>query len=471
MVFFPINHIPPTRQVKSRGPFSIHLSSPGSRSANQIPDRMRANIGRLNTNSKAIASASTFSTFANATKVGYTIACTLARLGLVFLGFVSLILPITYLIHKMSLNSKELSISDAASSAIKAGNIERSGSEELPLNSSKNSVQVVEQVIPNIIVELEKCKVLSRKNLKIRERYFNHFNRNVENIFSTEAMVNNFKIKEEDVDKELLKLSHESYVNLTLAYRFDGQAMVNRTIALMNFNEMGESKKVNYRVDKFFQEEQGLVGYGLIPLDPESEDPPRLVFRGTNSSFFVNGEGKKETLAKGIRADLAPDIGKESYEKRQRDIGAWLKNATKNGTRKAFVSGHSLGGSFAQRVAADLSLLVREVITFCSPRLKTHPVIENQEMKITHVIMTGDLLVTRAGGGRFSRGTLLSTGQNKSEVVLISGGSHTSKILSNYCLRGSLPKKTRKISVEIQLKRDLFWSSIINFIRPQVSIA
>lgn len=470
MVFFPVNHIPhmphiPRVNFERSRQSQVFLSE--QRFANQVLDRIKWDDSLFNTKSKPIAKASTLATFANVAKVGYTIACTLARLVLVFLGF--LILIAVYGIHKISLKgNKELSVSNAASSAIQAANVKRDGAEAIASNKSAKSVPAVKPVVPHVVGELRQREVLSRTTSEKRKEYFEYLNNNVDKIFSKEGMKENFGTQEKDVDAELLKLSHESYVNLTLVYRFDGKAMVGKTISLMHTNEEGKAEKVDYRVDEFFKE---IVGYGLIPVDPKSSAPPRLIVRGTNNSPFVNEHGKKKRLRPGFKADLAKDIGKEAYEEKQKKIGKWLKKVTKNGTRKAFVSGHSLGGAFAQRVAADLSHLVGEVLTFCSPRVRTRPVIENQKMKINHVIMTGDLLVTRAGGGRFSKGAFLSGGQDKKEIVLISGGGHTSKMLSDYCLTGETPEKIRKISVGVQLKRDWFWSTLIDFIRPQVSIA
>ncbi len=394
-------------------------------------------------NAKVSVMPETLALLVNIGKVVWATALTVSRVALVVLGFATQILP---LIRDMNRLFNDAKATDHTKNIPK----------------SANNTQRFENA-----ETLELLKMEARKDPLKRTEYFNYYSDNVENLFTVAGCEANFT--DQVVDPVLVKASRESYLNLNFVYRFDGNGMVGREFNLV-YDDKGVEKIAKYKVDAFFEEKQGLVGYGLIPTDKDSAAPPRLIFRGTSGGAYVSEEGESVKLASGFTADLAGKIGKNTYKKKKKDITTWLEGATKKGTRQAVVSGHSLGGNIAQRVCADNPNFVGELFTLNSPRLEKTalPQNANENLKVLHVAMDGDFIVPKAGGGHFTPGVLLSNGKNENEVLVISGGGHTSKKLNDYCMKGN-DVEYREITVPILLKRDNFWSGVINFIRPHIN--
>ncbi len=317
---------------------------------------------------------------------------------------------------------------------------------------------------------LRNLKKTARFNYETRLKYFKFFNDNVSGMFSTQGFIGRFHRKP---NPELIDLCREGYLVLNHVYRFDGPEMVGRKVSLIQANQDGTESEVVYHVEKYFSEKRGLVGYGLKPENGDA--PPRLIFRGTNNGQYGKEGGARGLLPNGMICNAAGALGKPSYDTSKKEIGDWLRAVSENGRNKVVVSGHSLGGIFAQRVAADHGNLVSEVFTINTARIEkgiidpAKPSLEH--MKIRHVLMTGDRLIPKAGGGRrFSSGTLLSNGKNEPEVISVAGGGHNSRILNGYCLEGKEVQYT-KLTVSRQLARDRFWAAVINFLRPQVVLS
>ncbi|MFI5343247.1 MAG: hypothetical protein ACHQUC_03405 [Chlamydiales bacterium] len=397
----------------------------------------------------------------NFSLVVWAIAWTVSSL-LVTIGF----LPIAYPIHKIT-QALDPSIAEEAE------DIQRT---TLKVFDEFNSIDSVSEVKVSAgkekkelrpeAKELEELKESARTDPKKREEYFHHYSENVEKIFTIRGFEDHFNQK---ADPLAIEVSRESYINLNLVYRFDGPEMKEKGTKLKLIHD---GKAVEYIVDAYFQENSGLVGYGLKPVDSNSDAPPRLLFRGTSGSSFVSRDGtKKITLPSGFEADAAGAIGKQAYENKKGEIQGWLEKATHNGKKQAFISGHSLGGAIAQRVAAENPHLVGKVFTLNPPRLEKSALDKSstdlrKHMKVTHAIMEGDTFVPRVGGGRLATGGLLS-GEGGAEVVLISGGGHTSKKSNDLCMRGT-EFGYRLLTVAKQIARDSFWARVFNFVRPNI---
>lgn len=417
----------------------------------------------------------------NISKVIWATAWSITRLAAVAVA-----LPLACLVHAITRNPSP----KAAKTAENANNAVHAVLSKTVAKQAKTSTSKVKPELIGQAGKLEELKYAARKDPMKRAEYFEHYSKHVGDIFTVEGMNKSSSSQaghnnKQDVNPELVKLSRESYINLNLVYRFDGPDMVGREITLID-DSSGSEKAVEYKVDRFFEESNGLVGYGLIPKDNESKAPPRLIFRGTSGASYVvkknentpialNAKPEKNKLASGLASDSSGAIGKKTYENYEKNAGdnsisKWLGSVTSNGEKKAFVSGHSLGGAIAQRVAAANSGLVGEVFTLNSPRLEhniKHTSVPTS-MKITHVVMEGDSIVPRAGGGRLSAGEMLSTGSDSdTEVVSVRGGGHTSTILNDYCMRGKEPAYS-KVDVKTQIAKDSFWCSVLNFIRPNI---
>ena len=143
-------------------------------------------------------------------------------------------------------------------------------------------------------------------------------------------------------DPEVVARGLECYLSSILAYRFTGQNMVGTCINIPN-PQSGDV--VEYRIDKVFVNAEGLVGYGMVPVE-DREAPTRILFRGTHVSRMVVHEGRAVT---GVEADLNAEIGREAYELSKKEIIEWLKQQKTS----AIVSGHSLGGCIAMRAVFD----------------------------------------------------------------------------------------------------------------------
>lgn len=289
----------------------------------------------------------------------------------------------------------------------------------------------------------------------------------IKNNFTSKAFEKKFGVKP---DLEQITLSRETDVAHYLANRLLQPSMVGKTIFLINVED-GVERETLYKIDKYFESSHGVVGYGLVPLQ-DSKAPPRLIFRGTAPKKI-----KKRGEVSGLAADLAGAIGKKAFEDASKEITEWLKEATQEGKTKAFISGHSLGGAMTQRTAAANPSLVGQVHTYNSPRVETElvdPLLKNgslSHMKITHVITDGDRLVPQVGGGtRFSLGTLLQSGDPESkEVISVLGGGHRTTKIADYCITGKT-FNYKELSVSEQLRRNMFWAAILNYIRPQINL-
>jgi hypothetical protein len=137
----------------------------------------------------------------------------------------------------------------------------------------------------------------------------------------------------------------------------------------------------NYKVDKEFINDLGMVAYGLIPVNDSGvkieDHTPILLFRGT--ALGMDKSAKQVGHEKGIRADLDQQgIGYSAFKEAESDLAEWI---TLN--PNTAVMGHSLGGAFAYRMACSTALSddVRENLTitvFQAPGIDTKTVINNK---------------------------------------------------------------------------------------------
>ncbi len=334
--------------------------------------------------------------------------------------------------------------------------------------------------------DLRKLEKKGRKGGDKRERYFDGSNEKLKTIYSIDGYKNTFPQRFEQMSEleqnqvsELSSVSQESYINLTLVYRFDGPEMQQLQ---EKFTFAGEGGQVDtYQVTQYFEEAQGMVGYGLSPLqrDDGTYPPPRLIFRGTSSNKIRNRlDTANIKLPTGKEADMQHNIGKKSYEKKGQEITEWLKAQPgpkgEKGAGKAKVSGHSLGGVYAQRVAADPSNqgLVGEVFTLASPMLDSETIEAaesagiNPDLKITHVVMendpvpmAGDLLLKSPNSSNSSVYKFRGKGISPSEA-------HTSRLVRNIFQTGEVPP-FEKVSVEKYQSRIKFYSNLVNTLRTR----
>jgi hypothetical protein len=399
----------------------------------------------------------------NSSKVLYTTACVIMRVAMV-----SLILPIAYGYHTLSVRSSRHEMKSAGVNEPSNNDL----SQPKPRKTKKHTMDLLSN-------SLQEAKESARESDVNFEDYLTQFNNNAPEIFSLEPD----GLSNSSRDEELVNLSAESYVNMMLISRFRGAFMEGKEVNLPHTDNSGQTVFVKYTCDKYFEDRDGLVGYGFLP-SIGSDAPPRLIFRGTNSSSFKSEKGgPSKRLPTGFSADAGREIGKQTYESQKQAITEWLTKVVPNDSgKKVFVSGHSLGGAIAQRVAAEHPGMIGELLTLNSPRLEKEALIPPKfkvgtevsaeknpfkKMKIRHTIINGDNFVPFSGGGRFSQGALLSSGENHQEVYLINGERHNSKVLSDYCMKNKPLYYTKK-TVEEQLSRDKFWAGIINFIRPNI---
>lgn len=107
----------------------------------------------------------------------------------------------------------------------------------------------------------------------------------------------------------------------------------------------------------------GYEAYGLEPLDNDRADPI-LLFPGTSTEKGIT-----------LVADMDPrGVGKILWEQGEENVLKWLEGATKNGTRPAISTGHSMGGAMAQ-LAGILNErgFIKKVIAFNPPRIGRGP--------------------------------------------------------------------------------------------------
>lgn len=356
---------------------------------------------------------------------------------------------------------------------------------------------------------------VSRDDPIAQKEYSEVYNKEVANIFTQQGLKKNLKKftglhdKKIHIDPELVDLSRESYVNLILAYRFFGPATVGKEIILIHKDENGKEEPIKYTVDAYFEDSDGLVGYGLLP-PPDSGAPPRLIFRGSNNKTLTLSDKSKLKLPTGYATDTASEIGKSAYDSSQgrtftvsdiksgivvqdktwfkkseledgkkeslvikESITAWLTKAYTATEKRAFVSGHSLGGALAQRVAIDNPNLIGELFTLNSPRIEQSPLPKDsrpyEHIKVTHAIAHKDIFVPNVGGGRFSKGGLFSAGRGRKEVAYFYGAEgHTGKDLNRYCEQGKYVHYM-KLSVEAQMVRSSFMKWLFDFVRPNIT--
>jgi hypothetical protein len=179
-----------------------------------------------------------------------------------------------------------------------------------------------------------------------------------------------------------------------------------------------------------------------------------VLFRGTDASG--KGEGKKR--ARGIMADVDPvGVGWYAHWKASGVLENWLKTArTYN---RITVTGHSLGGAFAQRFyimanrkgaggqlrlitfqSAAIDMLTRSRLFFDDPR--------DKGAKVTHVGAGGDIV--QGGGAAYVGG---ETFKYKSQTK---GGKHTQLALAEQQLNKSLNPRLDQVLAgdqEVQTNR------------------
>ncbi|MEI6790350.1 MAG: hypothetical protein WCK42_04125 [Myxococcaceae bacterium] len=154
-----------------------------------------------------------------------------------------------------------------------------------------------------------------------------------------------------------------------------------------------------YKVTQVFKNKEGLVAYGLE--SQSKKEPPILLFQGTDP----------ENTAQ-LHLDIAKEIGEPAITAAQEELRIWLEKYP-----GATLTGHSLGGAKAQKLATLYPKLIGAVITFCSPGLTqetasqfSKSVIANPKgwdpITVRHYVAEHDL-VSIKGGETHIRGDLI----------------------------------------------------------------
>lgn len=111
----------------------------------------------------------------------------------------------------------------------------------------------------------------------------------------------------------------------------------------------GSSANTHYEVDRVFKNSDGLIAYGLKSSSPKEK--PILLFQGTDPENIAH-----------LHLDTDSDIGKEAILGSQNQLSTWLEE-----NPQAILTGHSLGGTMAQQLAARNPENIKSVVTFCAP--------------------------------------------------------------------------------------------------------
>jgi Ca2+-binding RTX toxin-like protein len=150
-----------------------------------------------------------------------------------------------------------------------------------------------------------------------------------------------------------------------------------------------------YRIDQVFNDPTtGFQALGLASLTPDK--PSVLVFRGAD-----------ELIDDAANAD-ARGIGFNQFAANKDAIATWLAKFSSAALKPDLV-GHSLGGTVAQTVAADLTDPFGNLVTFNAPGVNNTTVAQFQQKgatkNITHYIVNGDLV--SLGGQGYLPGTVV----------------------------------------------------------------
>lgn len=168
--------------------------------------------------------------------------------------------------------------------------------------------------------------------------------------------------------KELLHVALCEVLAKGLAYR--DLNPTTHLVPIPFFTAQGRPCVVHYSVE-IIPIEYGtgsVFAYGLVP-PPETDLPPILLFRGTTP--YPSAETAKDTLI----TDTCPDGPGFDILFESGGIGTiaeWLLRNTKDGVKKAWITGHSLAGSLTQMVATHLPRFVDKARAFNSPGISEH---------------------------------------------------------------------------------------------------
>lgn len=246
--------------------------------------------------------------------------------------------------------------------------------------------------------------------------------------------------------------AYESFLAQRVVYVFDGRDMVGESVNLLVNDPLTKGKHlVEYVVHSYFREKEGLNAYGLIPksLKDRKVYPPRLMFRGTKVKSHLPVPRKNSLqatqkvrdmmmrqievlkLPTGVTADRRRAIARASYQHASGRLQRWLEIHTKY--QPAIVSGHSLGGVYAQRLACD----PRSTGRIAKLRTVNSPMLDKQSVRgadlsgidSVHLMMRGDF-VTKVGE-RFAPGKVRIF---RPRI----GPAHISKDIYHYATRGRI---------------------------------
>ena len=145
-----------------------------------------------------------------------------------------------------------------------------------------------------------------------------------------------------------------------------------------------------YIVDNYFTNSSGLQAYGLVPENPQSNNKPIMLFKGSHSAT---------QFAEDVNAQ---SIGDRSITESYNALSTWLESH-----KDCIATGHSLGGSTAQHLGRYFSQYISEIVSFNAPSIH-HSVIDafnqlpiNTRPKCTHYITKGDIVpIARGYHGR-----------------------------------------------------------------------
>lgn len=132
----------------------------------------------------------------------------------------------------------------------------------------------------------------------------------------------------------------------------------------------GIAKPVSYRFGRMVEFGNSPIGGSLRAfsmLPDEESAPPIIVFHGTKTNVFTDVH-----MANTLLADIDPrGIGRSALNlfgtKLERPLDRFFDETTENGTQKAIVIGHSLGGAIAELAAIYKPSAVERAILFNAP--------------------------------------------------------------------------------------------------------
>ncbi|MFA5250150.1 MAG: hypothetical protein WC371_01925 [Parachlamydiales bacterium] len=139
-------------------------------------------------------------------------------------------------------------------------------------------------------------------------------------------------------------------------YSLDAAPLKYRLPPPLNFQLLSPEKSFQYLLGKPFQKSGCTIYPFLAPANCPA--PALLIAKGTSTTKFAE-----------LLADLDPQIGSKAFEAVKDRLKDWLDNLRANDlqNRRIIVTGHSLGGAIAQRIACDFFFQTEQLVTFNAP--------------------------------------------------------------------------------------------------------